>query len=317
MPDANSVTEALAEVLADDTTESQTVTPTDTAVAQALNEVINPGSDDSATEDELETSTKDEGKGSKTVPYERLSKVVQQKNDLSERYTALEEKFKSATTSNEQLQGKIEGLQNDSEMLDAIKNLAKDDRYHDAVVTIDKALQGHHAEVEVAKEEGDPVAINAAEKRFDAKVAELETMQADQRAEGLWREAAGHAKDMLAALPEEYTEADRDRIGKLWTPRVDWNGIEESGSESIPSALNSSLAAVIKEYGTPQGALVAQTTKEIESRIPASKLVSNEDRIAELTGKDWAERDGDGNAVASEADFNAGIAEMLRRTRDE
>jgi hypothetical protein len=316
MPDANSVTAALEEVLADDTTESQAVTPDDTDVAAALKEVISPTGDDSTLEDDSETSAKDEGKGSKTVPYERLSKVVQQKNDLSERYTALEEKFKSATQSNEQLQGKVETLQNDAEMLDAIKNLAKDERYHDAVVKIDKALQGHHDDVAEAKETGDPVAINEAEKRFDAKVAELEAMQADQRAEGLWREAAGHAKDMLAALPEEYTDADRDRIGKLWTPRVDWNGIEESGSESIPSALNSSLAAVIKEYGTPQGALVAQTTKEIESRIPESKLVSNEDRIAELTETDWAARNEDGNAVISDDEFNNGIAEMLRRTRE-
>ncbi len=316
MPDANSVTEALAEVLADDTTDSQTVTPADTDVAAALKEVITPTSDDGTPEVEPDKSTSDEGKGSKTVPYERLSKVVQQKNDLSERFNALEEKFKSATTSNEQLQGQLKGLQDDSEMLGAIKELAKDPRYHDSVVTIDKALQGIEEEVVVAKEEGDTKAISNAEKRFDAKVVELEAMQADQRAEGLWREAAGHAKDMLAALPEEYTQADRDRIGKLWTPRVDWNGIEAEGSESIPSALNSSLATIIKEYGTPQGALVAQTTKEIESRIPESKLISSEDRIKELTEKNWAELDGDGKAVASEDDFNAGIAEMLRRTRE-
>jgi len=316
MADANSVTEALAEVLADDTTESQTGTPANTDVAAALREAISPGSDDSTFADESETSTSDEGKGSKTVPYERLSKVVQQKNDLSERYTALEEKFKSATTSNATLKGQLDGLRNDSEMLDAIKNLARDETLRPHVIAIDRALQGLESEVEVAKESGDTQAINAAEKRFDAKVAELESMQQDQRAEGLWREAAGYAKEMLAALPEEYTEADRDRIGKLWTPRVDWNGIEESGSESIPSALNSSLATIIKEYGTPQGALVAKTTKEIESRIPASKLVSNADRIQELTERDWAATGEDGKALASEDDFNSGIAEMLRRTRE-
>lgn len=316
MPDANSVTAALEEVLADDTTESQTVTPANTDVAAALKEVISPTSDDSATEDQSDKSTSDEGKGSKTVPYERLSKVVQQKNELSERFNALEKKFNTATTSNEQLQGQLEGLKNDSEMLGAIKELAKDERYHDAVVTIDKALQGIDQEVVVAKEDGDPKVINDAEKRFDAKVAELESMQADQRAEGLWREAAGHAKNMLAALPEEYTEADRTRLGKLWTPRVDWNGIEAAGSESIPAALNSSLAAVIKEYGTPQGALVAQTTKEIESRIPDAKLISSEDRIKELTEKDWAETGEDGKAVVSDDEFNSGIAEMLRKTRE-
>ena len=142
-------------------------------------------------------------------------------------------------------------------------------------------------------------------------------MQADQRAEGLWREAAGHAKDMLEELPERYTEEDRARIGQLWTPRVDWNGIEEAGSESIPEYLNSSLAKVIKGYGTPQGTLVQKTTKEIESRIPGSKLISNEDALKSLTEKNWAETDKDGKAVVSDDDFNRGLSEMLRRTRGE
>jgi len=316
MADANDVTAALEEVLADDTTESQTVTPDDSDVAKALKEVLNPESDDSATEDDSDKSTPDEGKEGKTVPYKRFSEVVQQKNELSERFTAVEKKFNTATWSNETLQSKVEILQDQSDMLNAIKELAKDERYHDAVVTIDKALQGHHAEVVQAKEEGDPKAVTDAEKRFDAKVEELEAMQADQRAEGLWREAAGHAKDMLEALPEEFTQADRDRIGKLWTPRVDWNGIEEAGSEAIPDALNSSLAAVIREYGTPQGRLVAQTTEEIESRIPESKRVSNEDRIQTLAETDWAELDDDGNAIKSEDEFNRGIAEMIRRVNE-
>lgn len=315
MPDANSVTEALAEVLADDTTESQTVTPANSDVTEALAEALGTKSDDSTTEDESDTSTEDEGKGSKTVPYDRLSKVVSQKNEIAERYKSLDEQFKAAQTSNEKLQGQIEGLEQDAQILDAIKNLAQDEKLRPHVVAIDKALQGIEEEVVVAEEKGDDQAVSNAEKRFDAKVAELEDMQADQRAEGLWREAADHAKDMLAALPETYTDADRETIGKLWTPRVDWNGIEEAGSESIPSALNSSLADVIKEYGTPRGALVAQTTKEIESRIPEAKLTSPEDTLKLLTEKDWAETSEDGKAVVSDDDFNAGIAEMLRVTR--
>ena len=315
MPDANSVTEALAEVLADDTTESQTVTPANSDVTKALSEALGVKSDDSTLEDETDTSTEDESKGAKTVPYDRLSKVVSQKNEIAERYKSLDEQFKAAQTSNEQLQGKITDLEQDAQILDAIKNLAQDEKLRPHVVAIDKALQGIEEEVVVAKEEGNVQAVSNAEKRFDAKVAELEDMQQDQRAEGLWREAA-HAKDMLAALPEEYTDEDRATIGRLWTPRVDWSGIEDAGSEAIPAALNASLASVIKEYGTPRGALVAQTTKEIESRIPGSKLVNSEDRIKELTEKDWAETDKDGKALTSDDAFNAGIAEMLRRTRE-
>ncbi len=314
MPNADEVQTALEEALADPT-ESQTVTPVESDVANALSEALATKSEESPTETEPEKSTSDESKGAKTVPYERLSKVVAQKNEITERFNSLDEKFKAATAKETELQSKVDSLQGNSDMLNAIKDLAKDERYHEHVVAIDKALQGIHEEVTVAKEAGNDTAVSNAEKRFDEKVAELETMQADQRAEGLWREAAGHAKDMLAALPEEYTDADRDTIGKLWTPRVDWNGIEEAGSDAIPSALNSSLAAVIKEYGTPRGALVAQTTKEIESRIPESKLLSNEDALKALTDRDWSETDKDGKAVVSDDDFNKGLSEMMRRVQ--
>ena len=316
MADAEDVKAALAEALKDDTAESQTGKPADSDVAQALADALGNKADEGkgTLDNELDKkSTDDEGKGAKTVPYERFSEVVAQKNELAERIQSLDEKFEAAKTSNTEFQGKIQGLEEKSQILDAIKELHKDERYRDHVVAIDRALQGLEEEVVVAEKQGDDKAASGAEKRFDEKVAELETMQADQRAEGLWREAAGHAKDMLADLPEEYTEADRVVIGKLWTPRVDWNSIEEAGSESIPTALNSSFAKVIKEYGTPRGALVAQTTKEIEARIPESKLISNEDALKALTEKDWSETDKDGKAVVSDDDFNRGLSEMMRR----
>ncbi len=183
MPDANSVTEALEEVLKDDTTESQTVTPANSDVTKALSEALGVKSDDSTLEDETDTSTEDESKGAKTVPYDRFSEVVAQKNDLAERIKSLDEKFEAAKTSNTKYQGQIEGLEESSQILDAIKELHKDERYRDHVVAIDRALQGLEEEVVVAEKQGDDKAASNAEKRFDDKVAELETMQADQRAE--------------------------------------------------------------------------------------------------------------------------------------
>lgn len=321
MPDAKDVTAALEEALAkDDTAESQTGKLADSDVTKALSDVLGSKADEGkgTLEDKTETkSADDEGKGAKTVPYDRFSEVVAQKNDLVERFKTLDEKFQAATTGNSELQGQLKSMGEASQILDAIKELHKDESLRPHVVAIDRALQGLDQEVVEAKEDGNHKAIESAEKRFDDKVAELETMQADQRAEGLWREAAGHAKDMLEALPERYTEEDRARIGRAWTPRVDWDGIEKAGSESIPEFLNSSLANVIKEYGTPQGTLVEETTKEIESRIPESKLISNEDALKGLTEKNWAETDKDGKAVVSDDDFNKGLSEMLRRTRAE
>lgn len=311
---ANDVQAALEEALSDDNADTQSADELSPEVAEALKNALGAESDDSASDDETDKGTEDEGKGSKKVPYDRLSKVVRQKNEVTERFNALDEQFKAATTSNNELRTQVGKLEEDSQILDAIKELARDPRHAPHVQAIDRALQGIEEEVVEAKEQGDNKAESAALKKFEAKITELEELHAEQRADGLWNETAASAKTMLAALPEDYTDADREIIGKLWTPRVDWDGIEENGSEAIASTLNSSFVEVIKEYGTPRGALVANTTKEIESRIPETKLTSNDDAIKDLMEQDWAKTDDKGNAEISDADFTAGMAEMLRRT---
>lgn len=314
MADADEVKAALEEALAgDDDVVTQTTDEQNPEVAEALKSAL--GSDDeSASDDDADKSTEDEGKGAKTVPYDRLSKVVRQKNEVTERFNALDEQFKAATSRETELRTKIGSLEEDSQILDAIKNLAKDPRYKDHVGVIDRALQGIEEEVEEAEEQGDNKGLLQAEKRFEAKTAELEDLLADQRADSLWNETAAAAKSMLAALPDGYTDEDRTIIGQLWTPRVDWDGIEEAGSGGIASALNTSFADVIKEYGTPRGALVAKTTAEIESRNPELKIVSPEDKINNLMSTNWAELDKDGGAVKSDDDFNAGLAQLMRET---
>lgn len=309
MPNANEVTAALEEALAiDDNVDTQSTDRHTPEVAEALNSALG------ASDDDADTSTEDEGNGAKTVPYDRLSKVVRQKNEITERFNNLDEQFKAATSRETELRQHIGSLEEDSQILDAIKNLGRDPRYKDHVSVIDRALQGIEEEVEEATEQGDTRGLLQAEKRFEAKTAELDDLLADQRADNLWNETASAAKQMLAALPDDYTDEDLAIIGQLWTPRVDWDGIEEAGSSGIASALNRSLADVIREYGTPRGALVAKTTAEIESRNPEFKIESTEDKIANLMNTDWAARGEDGKAVISDDDFNAGLAALMRET---
>ncbi len=316
MPDnANDVQDALNEALSGDNAESQSATGSNPEVTDALDQVLKTEPENSPSDDTTDKSAKDDSKEAKTVPYARLSEVVKQKNEISERYKSLEDQFNNANAREQELRTRVGTLEKDSQLIDAIKNLAQDERYRKHVNVIDRALQGIEEEVETAEATGDNKAILDAEKRFDTKAAELEDLVAEQRAEGLFQEATARAKEMLATLPQEYTDEDRSVIGKLWTPRVDWSGIEEKGSSAIPDALNVSLSDVIKEYGTPRGALVAKTTKEVESRLPETKLVSDDDAIKGLMEKDWAETDKEGKAVHSEADFNQGLAELLRRTR--
>ena len=313
MSTANDVKAALNEVLADDKVESQPTKQSSTEVTQALKDALK--TDASETETEEESAEDDKGTKDQKVPIDRFSKVVKQKNDALEQLKALDEKFKAANAQATQLQAKVQALETDAQILNAIKQLAQDEKYRPHVVAIDKALQGITDEVEAAEEKGDKKAIVAAEKRFEQKTAELENLLADQRAESLWTEASGMARQMLAALPEEYTDADRAVIGKLWTPRVDWNGIEEQGSGSIPAALNSSLAEVIKEYGTPRGALVSKTTKEIEARVPAAKQVSPEAAVKDILGKNWSEIK-DGKPVLSDEEFAKAAGELMRKTQN-
>lgn len=316
MADASEVQAALEEVLTNNA-ESQTADTSQTEVADAVKTALNPQGEkaDSASDNRTDKGAEDTDKESKMVPYERLSQVVKQKNEFSEQLKVLEEKFKAVTARETELRTRIGTLEQDGQILDAIKNLAQDERYRDHVVAIDKALQGIDEDREVAEEKGDQKAVSEAEKRFAEKAAELDNLLADRHAEDLWNETAGHARNMLEALPEAYIDADKDLIGKLWVRHVDWSAIEEKGSEVIPDVLNKSFAAVIKEYGTPRGAIVANTTKEIESRIPEARATSDEEVVKGLIDKDWAERDKDGNLVCSEDDFVDGLAELYRRTR--
>lgn len=316
---SDAVQAALQDALNTDV-DSQSTNEPSPDVADALKNALKPegdsagASDDAAGDEGDDGSDKDKGKKD-PVPYDRLSKVVKQKNEAVERSKTLESQLKSATDREAKLQSEIDALKTDVEILDSIKNLAQDPKYRPAVEQIDRALQGIDEEVDEARAEGDTKAESAALKKLEAKTSELEDLLADQRAEKLWDSAAARAKEMLAGLPEEYTDEDRELIGKLWTPKVDWNLIEANGSDAIPGALNSSFAEVIREYKTPKGALVANTTKEIESRVPEARVVSPEDAIKNLLERDWAERDGDGNAVISEDEFNKGLAEMIRKTQ--
>jgi hypothetical protein len=318
MAGANTEVQDALETALSDTAASQAASGSSPEVAEALDQALKSGTEekpDSASERETNEGTEDTDKGSKTVPYERLSQVVRQKNEISERFTTLEDQFKAVTARETELRGRVGDMEQDSQILDAIKNLAQDEKYRDHVVAIDKALQGIDDEIETAVDKGDDKAVSGAEKRLEAKTAELEDLLSDQKAERLWDEASAQAKEMLAALPAAYTDEDRVIVGKLWTPRVDWSGIEETGSDAIRPALTSSLAEVIKEYGTPRGALVAKTTEEIESRIPEARIVSPEDAIKGLLETDWAATDDDGKAAISDDDFSRGMADLLRKTR--
>lgn len=313
MSAATEVQAALTEALSDDTADSQAATETTPEVAEALKTVLETETEESSTsEDETQKSTEDDGKEPKTVPYERLSQVVRQKNEISDRLKSLEGQFENVTAREQELKVKLGDLEQDGQILAAIKNLAKDDRYRSHVEVIDRALQGIEEDREEAVATGDNEAESVALKKVQAELASLSDLIKEQSVEDLWSESSGKAKSMLDALPKEYTDQDREVLGQLLNSRVNWSEVEEKGKDFIPTALNAAFAEVIKGYGTPRGALVAKTTEEIESRIPEARLLSPEDQVKNLLEKDYTQVDEKGKPVIGDDEFSSNMAAMLR-----
>lgn len=282
-------------------------------VSQAVAEALKSQSPAASEESAKEKGSNDDPK---TVPYERFSEVVGQKNSAVERLSALDEQFKETTERENNLKTRVGELEQEHQVLEAIRGLAKDDRYAEAVKKIDLALQGIEDEHEVAEAKGDEQAASAAEKRFEAKTAELTDLITDQKAENLFAKANDYASAMLDSLPEEYTDVDRARLSQMWSPRVDWNSIEESGESAIPEVMKGSFAELIKTYGAPQGAVVAKTRTEIESEIAPEALElrqSPEDMVKGIVEKDWAAQE-EGKTVHSDDEFTANMAKLLRAT---
>jgi hypothetical protein len=254
------------------------------------------------------------------IPKNRFSEVVKQKNEAIERLKSLESQFKSASEREDALKSRVGQLETDHQILDAIKNLARDERYKDHVVAIDRALQGlddAEEKVEKAKETGDDKSLKAAEKRFAEETGKLQDLIAVQNAERLWDESNRIASEMLKELPSDnYTNEDKAVLAKLWKDSINWNHIEEHGRESIVPSLKDSLASVIKEYGTPRGALVARTKDEVTKSIPeAARPVDPATHVKSVLDKEWGKTDDNGAPVLDDLEFSKALGDLMRRTR--
>jgi len=308
----DAVAEALDSVLNSDETVADATESTDSPVKQALEDALKAPDKKAAPADAKDKGTDGD---KKTVPYDRFSEVVTQKNEAIERLKSLEQQFKSASERETSLKSRVGQLETSNQIVEAIKNLATDERYRSHVVAIDKALQGVHEEVEQAKEKGDDNALKVLEQRFQSKVEELEEMTAEQNAENLWQSSNQYAQSLLAALPSEYNDEDKALLSQLWTSRVDWNHIEENGREVIPAALQKSLAELIRSYGKPRGALVSETKDETLKSIPEDKRPkSAEERVKGILETDWAAVK-DGKPIHSDEDWAKAAAEVVRATR--
>lgn len=308
---SDAITDALDSVL-DDAGSQPDETSTPEATAKAEDVVAKAVEDATKSDKQPPSDEKTSAKEGKTVPYDRFSEVVGQKNSALERQSALEEQFKTSAEREDTLREKLGELESEHQILDAIRTLGKDPQYADAVGKIDRALQGIEEEVVEAETKGDTKALSDAEKRFSAKTDELEDMLASQRVDSLWDKASTYASSILDTLPEEYTDVDKDRLSNLWTPRVDWDYIEENGADTIPNALRESFAATIRDYGKPQGAVAKEAIATATKDAPEELFQTPEARVESIMSKNFSDRDEDGKAVHSDEEFSRDMASVLK-----
>jgi hypothetical protein len=265
-------------------------------------------------------STEVKGTEKGPVPYDRFSKVIAEKNTLSEKAAELDKRVQSASEREDNLRTRLTELEEEQAILNSVRGLANDPAMKDHIVAIDKAIQGIE-DVEEEVKEG-KVTEDVASKKLEGLIGKLDekvdTFQTEQRTKELWEATDSMASQMLESLPEEYTDADRRDLGEKWTSRVDWKTIDAKGNDVITPILKDSFTKLIKEYGEPRGAMAKRVKDETMETVPVQdRPVSTEEAVGKIVGQDWGKLDEKGKPVLSEDQFKDGMAELLRKTRAE
>lgn len=274
-------------------------------------EIVETGVADPVVEEPKVEETKGSDKEKtqpQTVPYARFKEVVGEKNTAVERLTDLETKLQNQLALTQDLQQKYTYAE---EVLMAIRGMAADEKMRPHVMAIDAKLKGVEEEVEtgeITQEEGD----KKVEKILKQHKNEVQDIVQTNRAEMLFQTANERASRYLESLPAEYTDKDKEIIGRIWTQEVNWDGIE-SDPTSLNSELAESLDRVLNWYGEPKGYLPPpDPTKVVETKpeepTPAMKVKS-------ILDKEWGKIGERGNFEYSDEDFRREAAELIRLTK--
>ncbi len=277
---------------------------------------------ESSTTETVETSTTEEvteteEKGSKEenrVPQKRFNEV---NSALKEAREAQEASVTQLAESNEKLVRMAELLESkddDVQTLNEIKSYINDPDMADHVKAIDAKLRGIDAEVETGETTPDEALAktNALLAQTREEVADA---QATVQAEQLVTKADIIAEKLLAQLPEEYNEQDRNTITSLWTNGMDWDEAV-ADPDNLAELLTKDFQTVIDEYGVPRGSLV--TTEEAEENETETAQTPEQELEAAM-GLDWGatktvEKSGRTTVEADLSDdaFNALQAKIIR-----
>jgi len=277
--------------------------------------------EESSTTETVETKTTEEviekGKEEKQIPYPRFVEV---NSKLKEAKEAQEATVTQLAESNEKLVRMAELLEakdDDVQTLNEIKSYINDPDMKAHVEAIDAKLRGLEKEVETGETTPED-ALAKTHKLLEQTREEMADAQATVQAEQLVAKADIIAEKLLAQLPEEYNEADRNTITKLWTNGMDWDNAVKH-SDNLADVLTKDFQTVIDEYGTPRGSLVSTEEAE-ETTNEAETAQTPEQELEAVMKQPWGavkEVETKSGATKIEAElsddaFNAAMAKIIR-----
>lgn len=263
--------------------------------------------------EESESSDSKKGNG-KWIPKSRFDEVNEARKDALGKLESLEEKlekFSARETRLDELQSKLEESE---DLIGRIKALANSDNeaVKNAVITVDKALQGIVEEVESGEKTAKQGEKEISELLKTHK-EELNEVVANEKAEILLQRANDLRDRYFDGLPEEYSKEEKALLEELFVSRVDWDAIEETPSR-LNELVGEAIQKTIDAYGEPKGAILAKVKVEEEKATEPEE--SNTDKLKRYLDVNWGELDDKGNPKFSDEDMSAVLARAMRLSKE-
>jgi len=221
------------------------------AIAGDVETVESPSTE---TGTETYETTKEGKKGPNTVPYSRFKEVNDSKRELQEQYTELEASLRDQTSSLTRLTEMLDETKEDADLVREIRALANDPKMLPHIRALDNKIKGIEEEIEETGEVSTKT-LDKTRQFLESKQSELAEEMADQRLEIITQRADAFAVKWLDQLPEEYTEQDREIIGKLWADAVDMDNLAQDPSQ-LHEVLRTTFQETIDYFGVPRGGLI-------------------------------------------------------------
>lgn len=275
-----------------------------------------------AAESKAAESKKDDGMIPRSRYNEAVTKLEAATKSWETEKSTITAQLQEAQKSVANLSDLVKGAQEDRDLVQALKGLAKDPKYTDLITKVDNALQGIEEDVEAGKSTPKEAQINR-KQVMDELRGELNTKFTDSMHSLISQQVDMVAKQYMDRLPTaEYTESDKKVVSEMWANRVNWELIEKDPSK-LGAHLSETLQKTLDDYGVPRGKLASQRVEETkQTETQQTKAPTIEDEVKTILGKDWGKlktiKNASGNEVnvpeLSEEEFQAEFGKLFKTT---